>query len=117
MDHQLAAIRDVDRDDVARNSGGEGDLSGTAVRTVFGHEEAAATGDAADGTEESSAAAHLRVCGQLDIAGHPGELAGLGDDGVVGFENEFKDRHGGADDATLHEVLLGRGYRAGAYER
>jgi hypothetical protein len=46
------------------------------------------------------------VGGHLDGGGHPGELAGLGDDGVVGAEGELEDRHGSAEDAVLHDGLL-----------
>jgi hypothetical protein len=45
--------------------------------------------------------------GHLDGGGHPGELAGLGDDGVVVIEGELEDGHGGAGDAVIHESLLG----------
>ena len=113
MNHEFAAGADLDGNDVAGDASGEGDFSGASIGAVLGHEEAATAGDTANSSEESSAARHLRVSGHLDIAGHPGELAGLGDDGVVGFEDEFENRHGGADDATLHEGLLGEEFWRG----
>ena len=56
------------------------------VGPVLGHEEAAAAGHALDDAEEAAAAAHLRVGGHLDRGGHPGELAALGEDALVGVE-------------------------------
>ena len=102
VDDVLVAGGDLDGDDVAGDPGGEGDFAGGADGAVLGHEERAAAGDALDGAEEASAAAVLGVGGHLDGGGHPGEFAGLGDDGVVGVEGEFEDGHGGADDAVLH---------------
>ena len=43
---------------------------------------------------------------------HPGELTGLGDDGVVMVELKLQNRHGGADDAVLHVCLP---YLSGGY--
>ena len=103
VDEVLVAGADVDGNDVAGDAGGEGDLAGGADGAVLGHEERAAAGDASDGSEESAAAGVLGVGGHLDGGGHPGELAGLGDDGVVGAEGELEDGHGGAEDAVLHE--------------
>ena len=95
-----------DGDDVSGDSGGEGDLAGGADGAVLGHEERAATGDAGDGSEESATAGVLGVCGHLDGRGHPGEFAGLGDDGVVGRESELEDRQGGSEDSILHQIFL-----------
>jgi len=55
----------------------------------------------------AAAAGVLGVGGHLDGGGHPGELAGLGDDGVVGAEGEFEDGHRRAEDAILHEFSPG----------
>ncbi len=87
---------------MAGDAGGEGDFAGCAVGAVLGHEEGAAAGDAHDGSEEAATAGVLGVGGHLDGGGHPGELASLGDDGVVMVEGELEDGHGGADDAMLH---------------
>ena len=104
VDEVLVARADLDRDDVAGDAGGEGDLAGCADGAVLGHEERAAAGDALDRSEEATTASMLGVGGHLDGGGHPGELAGLGDDGVVGTEGELEDGHGGAENAVLHDV-------------
>ncbi len=79
---------------------------GAPIGAVLGHEEGAAAGDALEGSEETAAAGVLGVGGHLDGLAHPGELAGLGDDGVVVIERELEDGHGGSDDAMLHVALL-----------
>jgi hypothetical protein len=43
------------------------------------------------------------VGGHLDIGRHPGKLARLGDDGVVGLEEELEDGHSGADELIFHD--------------
>jgi len=53
------------------------------------HEERAAADDAFEGSEEATATGELGVGGHLDGGGHPGELAGLGDDGVVVVEGKL----------------------------
>ncbi len=102
MDEVIVAGLHFNGQDVAGDFGGEGDFAGCSPGAVLGHEEAAAACDALEGAEEASAAGHLGVGGHLDGAGHPGELACLGDDGVVGLEEKFQDGHGGAEDAGLH---------------
>ena len=102
VDEVLVAVADGDGDDVAGDAGGEGDFAGGSEGAVLGHEEGAAAGDALDGAEESAAAGELGVGGHLDGGGHPGELAGFGDDGVVVVEGELEDGHGGAGDAVIH---------------
>ena len=79
---------------------------GAPIGAVLGHEEGAAAGDALEGSEEAAATGVLGVGGHLDGLAHPGELTGLGDDGVVVVERELEDGHGGADDAMLHVALL-----------
>ena len=81
----------------------KGEFAARADGTVLGHEERAAAGYALDDAKEASPSRHLSVRGQLDGTAHPGKFAGFGDDGFVGFENEFEHRHGGADDLRLHE--------------
>ncbi len=103
VDHVVVAGGDFNGDDVAGDAGGEGELGVAAHGAVFGHEEAAAAHDALEGSEEAAAAGELGVGGHLDIGGHPGELAGFGDDGVVGLEEELEDGHGGADDLVFHD--------------
>ena len=106
VDEVLETGADLDRHDVTGNTGGEGDFPGAAHGTILGHKERASSGYALDGAEESAATGVLGVGGHLDGGGHPGEFAGLGDDGVVGTEGEFEDGHGGTEDAVLHECLL-----------
>jgi hypothetical protein len=102
VDEVLAAGTDFDGDDVAGDAGGEGDLAGGSVGSVLGHEERAAACDATDDAEDAATTGVLGVGGHLDGGGHPGEFAGLGDDGVVVVEGELEDGHGGAEDAMLH---------------
>ncbi len=104
MDEVLVARAYLDRDDVAGDASGEGDLAGRADGTVFRHEERAAACDSLDRSEEAATAGVLGVGGHLDGGGHPGKFACLRDDGVVGAEGELEDRHGGAEDAVLHDV-------------
>src|SRR6185312_13998428 len=85
-----------------RDAGGEGHFTRRTDGAVLRHEEGAATGYALDGAEEAAATAMLGVGGHLDGGRHPGELASLRDDGVVGAEGELEDRHGGAENAILH---------------
>jgi hypothetical protein len=101
----LVARADLDRDNVAWDASSKGNLTGSADRSVLGHEERAAASDARYGSEETTAAGVLGVSGHLDGGRHPGEFAGLGDHGIIGPEGEFKDRHGGAEDAILHDGL------------
>ena len=117
VDEVLVAVADLDGDDMAGNAGGEGDLAGAADGAVLGHEEGAAAGDALDGAEEASAAGHLGVGGHLDGRGHPGEFAGLGDDGVVGSEQELEDRHGGSNNPMFHSQLPRKGQNLVQYSR
>jgi len=91
------------RHDVTGDAGGEGHGSGSSIGTVLGHEEGSTAGDALENTEEATATGVLGVGGHLDGLAHPGELARLGDDGVVVVERELEDRHGGADDSMLHD--------------
>lgn len=71
---------------MAGNAGGEGDLARRSDGAVLGHEQRATTGDAANGPKDSTAARVLGVGCHLDRGGHPGQFAGLGDDGVVRAE-------------------------------
>jgi len=100
VDEIFVAGTHVYGDDVAGDAGGEGDFAGGADGAVLGHEERASAGDTFDRSKETAAAGVLGVGGHLDGGGHPGEFAGLGDDGVVGPEGEFEDGHGGAEDAV-----------------
>jgi len=106
VNHVFATGADFDGDDMSGKFGGEGDFAALAQGAVFGHEKSAAASDTFDGAEDSAAAGELGVGGELDGTGHPGKFARLGDDGLVGLEDEFEDGHGGADDAALHEVSL-----------
>ncbi len=103
VDEVFVSVAHGDGDDVAGDAGGEGDLAGDSVGAVLGHEERSAAGDALDDAKEASATGVLGVGGHLDRGGHPGELAGFGDDGVVGVEGELEDGHGGAGDAMVHD--------------
>jgi len=49
---------------------------------------------------------HLGVGGHLDIGCHPGELAALGENALVGFKLDFKHGHGGAENLGLHGWVL-----------
>src|SRR5277367_3907950 len=89
-------------EDVAGNLGGEGEFAGRSEGAVFSHEEAAAASDATDGAKETAAAGHLGVGGHLNRGAHPGKLAGFGDNGLVGLEDELEHRHGGSDNIALH---------------
>ena len=102
MDHVLMPLGDFDRNDVSGDAGGEGDLAGCSVRPILGHEERAATSDALEGSQETTASGVLGVGGHLDGLAHPGEFAGLGDDCVIVVEEEFEDGHGSTYDAMLH---------------
>ena len=108
MDEILMAGADLNGHDVARHSGGEGNLAWRADSTILRHKERAATSDALDRAEEPTTTGVLGVGGHLDGDGHPRELTGLGDNGVVGAEGEFEDRHRGAKDAVLHKELSRR---------
>src|SRR5215469_7435346 len=94
--------RYFDRNDVAGEFGGEGQLTGGADSTVFGHENGATASDPPDHAKQASTTAELRVRGHLDGTAHPGKFARLGNDGLVGFECELQNRHGGTGDAALH---------------
>lgn len=96
MHHNVAGLSNINRQDVAGNAGGKGQLAGRSHGAVLGYEEAAASSDALDGSKDAAAAA------DLDGSAHPGQLARLGDDGVVGVERKLKDRHCGSGDAMLH---------------
>jgi hypothetical protein len=69
---------------------------------VFGHEDGAAAGHALEHAKEPSATAELGVGGHLNRTAHPRKFSRFGDDGLIGFEGEFQDGHGGAGDAALH---------------
>ncbi len=104
MDKILVASADLDWNDVAGNSSGEGDLARDADGAILGHEERASAGDTCDGAEEATAASVLGMGRHLDGGGHPGEFACFGDDGVIGGKGEFQHRHRRAEDAVLHNV-------------
>jgi len=78
MHHDVAGRGEIDRQDVPGNAGGEGQLAGCSHGAVLGHEEAAASGHALNGSENAASAAELRVGGHLDGRAHPGKLACLG---------------------------------------
>src|SRR6266852_871434 len=48
----------------------------------------------------------LGVRRHLDGTRHPGKFTGFRNDGLGGVKREFNDRHGGAENATLHGGLL-----------
>jgi len=48
----------------------------------------------------------LGVRRHLDGTRHPGKFTGFRNDGLGGGKREFNDRHGGAENATLHGGLL-----------
>src|ERR1700674_2478441 len=56
--------------------------------------------------EDSSPPTKLGVRRHLDGTRHPRKFTGFRNDGLVGVKREFKYRHGGAEDATLHGRLL-----------
>src|ERR1035438_2584403 len=78
------------------------DHAGSAVGAVFGHEQAAAAGHALEHAEEAATSAHLRVGGHLDRSGHPGELAALAENALVGFKLHIEHGHGRALNFGLH---------------
>src|SRR6185437_6817387 len=102
MNHVFVPGGDFNRQNVAGDTGGEGDLAGSSDGTVCGHEEGASACNAADSPEDSAATGVLGVGRDLDGGGHPREFSRLGDNGVVGAKRELKDGHGGAKDAILH---------------
>ncbi len=102
MDEVFAARCDVDRHNVARHLGREGDFTYAADRSIFRHEETAAAGNAFEHAHQAAAPAKLGVRGHLDGCAHPGKFTSFGYDGVIVIKQEFEDRHGGADDAALH---------------
>jgi len=99
MDHVFVSRRDLNRDDVSRQLGRERHLARGADGAVFGHENRAAAGYALQHTKQPSAAGKLRVRGHLDGSSHPRKLSRLGDDRLVGFENELQHGHCGSGDA------------------
>src|SRR5215467_6255861 len=104
VNHVFVTRRNFDGNDVAGKFGGEGQLTGDADGTVFGHENGATAGNAPDHAKEASTAGELGVRGHLDGTAHPGKFTRLGDDGFVRFECELQNRHGGAGNAALHSV-------------
>ncbi len=106
VDEVFLALRDLNGDNMAGDASGEGDLAGGSVGSVLGHEERAAACYATDGSEDAATTGVLGVGGHLDGLSHPGELAGLGDDGVVVIKGKLKDGHGGTDNAMLHVFSL-----------
>ena len=95
-----------DRHDMPGQFRGEGNPSSGADGPVLRHEPGSASRHALQHAEDSSAPTKLGVRRHLDGTGHPGKLTGFRNDGFVGVKREFKDRHGGAEDATLHGGLL-----------
>src|ERR1700683_608523 len=111
MDHVFIARCDLQRQDMPRHAGGESQLAGPAQGAVLGHKQAAAAGNSLECAKEAPASGELRVGGHLDVGGHPGKLARLGNDGVVVLELELEYRHGGASDAVLHaNRVMGAGH-------
>ena len=105
MDKIFIAVTDWNRQDMAGNFSGKGQLASRAVGAILSHEQAAASRDPADCAEESAAASHLSMGRHLDRGAHPGKLPRLGDDGVIGLEDELEHRHCGANNIALHEQL------------
>lgn len=104
MHEVIVTSTDLDRNDVAGDAGGEGDGSGRSVSAVLGHEESSTACDTLEDPEETTAPGVLGVGGHLDGLAHPGELAGLGDHGIIVIERELEDGHGSTDDTMLHEL-------------
>jgi len=106
---------DVDRHDVAGQLGRERDHAGAGDRLVVGEEQAAAAQDALEAAHEAAAAlsAGAHVLSELDVRGHPGELAVGGDHLLALLQGDLEDRHRGALDLGLHD----RSCRADAVTR
>src|SRR5262249_6803399 len=108
MDQVLLSGADLNRNDVAGDLGCERYFAGVLYGAVLGHEDAATAGDAPDDAEKASASAHLCVRGHLDGCAHPGELAALRENALVGIELHVEHGHGGALNPRLHGDLLSR---------
>src|SRR5215469_11341402 len=106
VNHVLVAGCDFYRNDVPWKLGSECQFAGETHSAVFRHENRPAARDALDHAEESAATGELRVRSHLDGGAHPRKLSGFGDDGFVGLQDEFQNRHRGASDAALHVGLL-----------
>ena len=90
VNHVLVALPQLHGNDVPGHLGGERDFPGILPGAVLRHEDAAAPDDALEDAEQSAAPAHLRMSGHLDGLGHPGELATLREDAIVGVELHFE---------------------------
>src|SRR5579859_2802285 len=102
MDVVVVSGLHLNGQNVSRHAGGKGDFAGRSPGAVLGHEQAAAAGHALQCAEEPAAAHHLRVGGHIDRARHPRQLAGFGDDAIIGLQQELKNGHGRAHNAALH---------------
>src|SRR4029077_17337636 len=102
VNHVVVPRRNLDGNDVPRKLGGESQFSRSSNGAVFRHENRSAAGHALDDSEETAATAELRVRRHLNGTAHPGEFSSLGDDGLVGVEDKFQNRHRRAGDAALH---------------
>ena len=109
MDHVFPAGSDGDGDDVAGDFCRESDGPGRAAGGVFRHEKGAAAGDALECAKDAAPAAVLGGGVHVYRSGHPGELAGDGDDAFVGVEMNLEHRHRGTYDLVLHERLVAAG--------
>src|SRR5580692_547885 len=96
----------LDRHDCPRHLRGEGEFSREAGGAVFGHKQRSTAGHTFQDTEDSTTSAELRVRGHLDGTRHPGKFSSFGNDGFVGFEDEFEYGHGRPGDAALHDGSL-----------
>src|SRR5487761_1663063 len=82
----------VEREDLPRELGGEGDHARRPLGGVVGHEERATAHGALEDAADAATTTVLRRRVHLDARGHPRQLAGLREDRLAGVEGQLEDR-------------------------